>query len=86
MKPFAKRFCVASTFAVVIYWATYFATVRAVPREYKDAVMINPKYGSLDSHWIGALFTPAYLLDAGWLRPSMWEPRNPRRTPRAAGA
>ncbi len=61
---------------LLVYFGLYFASVQTRVFEGKAAIVSDPVYRPFDVGFVRALFTPAHLIDAAYLRRSHWESRN----------
>ena len=58
---------------LLCYFAAYFLSVRTSFITIKAATLAVPVYRPFDSDFVQAVFTPAHLLDATYLRPARWD-------------
>jgi hypothetical protein len=73
MTPNLKRTLIVIGTSLIIYFALYFALVKASYYSYKGAVLPEATYRISDSNIAQLFFAPANLLDSAYLRPAMWE-------------
>ena len=75
MKPRTKKLLAACGISLAAYFGAYFLSVRTNQWAYKGNVVPVAYYRPLDAELVQAVFKPAHLIDAKYLRPSHWEPR-----------
>ena len=56
------------------YFVSYFASVSTGHVRIKAVVLAVPVYHPYDAAVVRAVFTPAHLVDAAFVRPARWEP------------
>ena len=76
MKTRIKRIVVGFGVVLFAYFGAYFASVRSGQWEHKGQVIPVPFYRPVDTAFVRAVFTPAYLIDAAYFRPSHWQSRS----------
>jgi hypothetical protein len=75
MKVRAKKILVMFGIALMGYFGIYFLSVRTTQFETHGQLVPEPFYRPIDGGFIQAVFTPAHLIDAAYLRPEHWEVR-----------
>lgn len=55
------------------YFAAYFASVSTSHVTIKASVIAVPVYHPFDTAAVRAIFAPAHLIDAAFIRPARWE-------------
>ena len=73
MKTRTKKTLGVCVAVFVCYFTAYFLSVRTDHITIKAATLAVPVYRPFDSGVVRAVFTPAYLLDATYLRPTRWD-------------
>ncbi len=78
MKTRMKRIVGVASTALAGYFGAYFLSVRTTQFETHGQLVPTPSYGPYDGEIVQAVFTPAHLIDAAYLRPAHWEVRSRR--------
>ncbi len=73
MKTRTKKTLGVCATILLCYFAAYFLSVRTDRITIKAASLAIPVYRPFDSGIVRAVFTPAHLLDAKYLRPARWD-------------
>ena len=76
MRTRTKKILLGFGLVATFYFGLYFASVRTRMAEGKTAIEPSPVYRPFDGSFVHAVFTPAHLIDAAYLRRAHWEPRN----------
>ncbi len=79
MKSRQKKFVLALSLGLASYCVLYFMSVRTNLFESHDQVVPTPYYRPFDGDLVHAVFGPAHLVDAAYIRPAHWEPRSVER-------
>lgn len=75
MKNHTKIIIAVFGLSLVAYFGAYLLSVRTSHFEHKGQLIPKPFYHAFDVGLVRAVFTPAHLIDAAYLRPSRWESR-----------
>ena len=73
MKTRTKKSIAALGLLLGGYFGMYFLSVRTGQFETHGQLVPVPFYWPLDGAFVQALFSPAHLIDAAYLRPAHWE-------------
>jgi hypothetical protein len=78
MKTRTKKIVGVCSGVLVIYFAAYFLSVRTNYLPGMVVILPEPVYRPVDAGVVRAVFAPAHLLDATYLRPAHWEAQERR--------
>ncbi len=73
MRRRTKKILLGLGAVVVLYVALYFVSVRTTIWEHKGVFIPVPVYTPFDGSFVRAVFAPAQLIDAAYLRRARWE-------------
>ena len=73
MRPRTKKILLGIGGVAVLYFALYFASARTTIWEHKGVFIPTPVYQPFNGGFVRALFTPAHLIDAAFLRRAHWD-------------